>query len=78
MRSITIALCFLGSAAFAQGKTQPTPKPQIVEFQPSDVIGKGELPVGAYYGVPPKPKFGCLIQLRLNMNDKLAESVHEM
>ncbi|MDP1830363.1 MAG: hypothetical protein Q8L48_44285 [Archangium sp.] len=78
MRSITIALCFLASASFAQGKNEPRAKPQIVEFQPADVIGKGEVPVGAYYGIPPKPKFKRMIRVRLNFNDKLAESVHEM
>lgn len=78
MRSITIALCFLASASFAQGKTEPTPRPQNVEFTPTEIGADREVPMGTYYGIPPKPKFDRMIRVRLNFNDKLAESVHEM
>jgi hypothetical protein len=79
MRSITIALCFLASASsFAQGKAEPAPKAQNVTFD--DDLVKGELmrPAGTIYSVPPRAKFGSLIQVRMSFNDKLAESVHEM
>lgn len=78
MRSLIIACCVLGSASFAQ-QQQPTPKakPQTVDFNPTTMTGERGLPIGELYAVPRKPVFGRLIQVRMNFNDKLAESVHE-
>lgn len=76
MRSFTIALCLLASASFAQGKTEP--RPQTVDFTATEIAADREVPMGTYYGIPPKPRFPSLIKVRISMNDKLAESVHEM
>lgn len=81
MRSLIIALSLVSAVSLAQQPEAPkSPKPQIqnIEFTPSEVSGTPEKPLGNIYFVPPKAKFGCLIQVRMNFNDKLAESVHEM
>jgi hypothetical protein len=75
MRSFTLALLLVAAPSFAQ--TSPKPKVQNVEFTPTDIEAKPEMPLGGYYGPPVKPKFDCLIKVRVNFNDKLADSVHE-
>jgi hypothetical protein len=82
MRSITIALCLFASVSLAQ-KSEPAKKPvlpeQNVNFgDGSHINGTLKHPTGEIYSVPPKAKFGSLIQVRMNFNDKLQESVHEM
>jgi len=47
-------------------------------FGEGEVEGVIQKPAVPIYAVPPRAKFGCLIQVRMNFNDKLAESVHEM
>ena len=80
MRQILVALCLVSAASLAQSPA-PTPKPAAQEliFDSSDTV-KGTIvrPLGNIYSVPPKAKFGCLIERRMNFNDKLQESVHEM
>ena len=81
MRLALVALCCVASVSLAQ-KTQPNQKTapnQQVIFDGDDLI-KGTLqhPTGEIYSVPPRAKFGSLIQVRMNFNDKLRESVHEM
>ena len=82
MRSIVIGLCLVAASALAQ-KTEPSPKKQPaaqrVIFDSDDLIEGGlQHPTGEIYSVPPRAKFGSLIQVRMNFNDKLRESVHEM
>lgn len=82
MRPLITALCLVSVVSFAQ-QPEPAPKSpkapvQNIEFTPSEVSGGREGPALPIYAIPPRAKFGCLIQVRMNMNDKLAESVHEM
>ena len=79
MRSISIALCLVASVSFAQ-KTEPAPRPKVqtVTFSETGIGGDREVPLGEYYGIPPAPKFLRLFKVRVNFNDKLQESVHEM
>ena len=78
MRSITLAFFLVASAALAQ-QPEPTPKPrpQNVEFNGQVLEGGRSVPLGEIYLGSPKPKFRSLIELRMNFNDKLQESVHE-
>ena len=81
MRVLAIA-CLVATTSLAQ-KTEPaSPKPapaQQVIFDGNDLIeGTLQHPLGTIYLVPPNRKFDCLIQVRMNFNDKLRESVHEM
>lgn len=80
MRSLLVAVCLVATAAAAQ-KSQPEQKPvavQKIEFEPDLVEGGLTGPLGEIYQVPPRVKFGSLIRIRMNFNDKLRESVHEM
>lgn len=65
-------------ASFASAQTQPTPKPQKIEFGDDLIEGGREVPLGAIYEVVKRPGFDSLIKVRTNFNDKLRESVHEM
>ena len=78
MRSI-LALCLTASVSFAQ-KTEPAPRPKVqtITFGDVGIGGEREMPIGEYYGIPPKPIFVRLFKVRVNFNDKLRESVHEM
>ena len=79
MRSITVALCLFASISFAQTEPAPAPKNvQKADFTPQDINGKRGSPIGDIYGPPLRKKFDCLITVRVNFNDKLQESVHEM
>jgi len=77
MRSIILPVCLFASLSLAQQQT-PKPRPQIVDFTPSDVTADRAKPLEGIYLSPPKTKFDCLIQVRMKMDDKLRESVHEM
>lgn len=78
MRSMIIACCVLGSASLAQ-QPEPTPKPkaQNLEFTGQEIEAGPLIPLADIYFGSPKPKFRSLIKLRMNFDDKLAESVHE-
>ena len=51
---------------------------QTITFGDVGIGGEREMPIGEYYGIPPKPIFVRLFKVRVNFNDKLRESVHEM
>lgn len=79
MRSILIALCLVATASVAQKSETAKPSPvQRVDFSEIDIGADRLTPLGEIYVVPPRAKFNCLIQRRMNFNDKLRESVHEM
>ena len=79
MRSLTFGLLLLASVSLAQ-QPAPAPKPRVqtVEFLPSDIGGVRQTPLVEIYMSPLKKKFDCIIKVRMNFNDKLRESVHEM
>ena len=78
MRAITIA-CFVASAAIAQQPaTNSAPKATSADFTATPITGERLIPLGEIYSPAPKAKFDSLIRVRMNMNDKLAASVHEM
>ena len=82
MKKLVAVFAVLSLAAFAQTEQpQPSKKAPVqkVDFTGGDLI-EGELAhgLGEIYLVPPKAKFGSLIKLRMNFDDKLRESVHEM
>ena len=76
MRVVLVASLLVASLGSAQ--TQPTPKPQKVEFGDDLIEGGREVPLGAIYEVVKRPGFHSLIKVRMNFDDKLRESVHEM
>ncbi len=80
-----VVVLLLAAPVFAQTKpkenpapTQP-PKAQNLIFGESDVIeGTLDQPdLGVTYGRPP-PKFNSMIQVRMNFDDKLRDSVGKM
>ena len=79
MRSITVALCFVASVALAQ-QPAPAPAPKVtnLDLTGTTITGAPEAPIGTIYLPHPKAKFDSLLRVRMNMNDKLAASVHEM
>lgn len=78
MRSMTVALCLVATFALAQPAPNPPPKATNVDLTGSTIIGATEVPLGTIYLPHPKVKFDSLIRVRMNMNDKLAASVHEI
>ncbi|MFZ5440050.1 MAG: hypothetical protein ACOZQL_08580 [Myxococcota bacterium] len=80
MKKLVAVVLLLALPAIAQTETpRPAPKPQQVDFQTGDLIEGGlAQPLGSIYLVPPNPKFKSLIKVRMNFDDKLRESVHEM
>ncbi|MFT3709101.1 MAG: hypothetical protein QM817_15760 [Archangium sp.] len=72
----------MSSLAFAQTeqpKPHSTPKPQNIIFDGNDLIEAGvATPDGEFVTSRPQPKFGNLIKVRVNFNDKLMASVHEL
>jgi hypothetical protein len=80
MRSFTLILGLVASVSLAQ-QPQPAPqqpRPQKIDFNEQEIGGGRSVPLGEIYFGSPKPKFRSLIKVRMNFNDKLAESVHEM
>ncbi len=78
MRSLMLAVGLLASVSLAQQKKPERPV-QRVDIDSTDLIrGERGNPLGDIYARPPKVKFDCLIQVRMKMDDKLRESVHEM
>ncbi len=82
MRFMVLVGALVATAASAQSErlnTTPRPATQTVDFGDGDLIdGTRALGLGDIYIVPPHPKFPSLIKVRMNFNDKLRESVHEM
>ena len=82
MRSLTTVLCLVSAVSFAQQpeSAPKSQKPQVqkVDFTASEISADTAVPLGTIYLVPPKPKFGRMLKVRMNFDDKLAESVHEM
>lgn len=78
MRSLTVGLLLLASISLAQQPAPQKPRPQNIEFGESDIDGKRATPLGDIYLPPLKKKFDSMIRVRMNFNDKLRESVHEM
>lgn len=77
-KTLALLMVLLAVPAFAQTE-QEKKKVQNVTFdQGSDVTGTTVGPVGEYYGIPKRPDFKRLIKVRMNFDDKLRESVHEM
>lgn len=82
MKKLVAVFAVLSLSAFAQAE-QPRPSKkapvQKVDFGDGDLI-EGDLATGSldtiYVRAP--VKFDSLIKLRMNFNDKLRESVHEM
>lgn len=77
MRSIILSVCLLASVSLAQ-QQKPERPVQKVDFTGGTIAGGTATPLGEIYSHPPKAKFDCLIQVRMKMDDKLRESVHEM
>lgn len=82
MRSISLALALVASVSLAQ-QPEAAPKSQRPPVQNIDLTGttisaEQAVPLGNIYVVPPKPKFGRMLKVRMNFDDKLRESVHEM
>jgi hypothetical protein len=82
MRRIVLVSLVVSSLGWAQTEPKPTasqPKPQTITFDTDDLIEGGlARGLGDIYLVPPNPKFPSLIRVRMNFDDKLRESVHEM
>lgn len=79
MRSIALIVGLVASVTLAQQpQAAPNPKPQKVDFTEQGIGGERQVPLGEIYLPPPNPKFPSLIKVRMNFNDKLQESVHEM
>ena len=77
MRSLILAVGLLASVSLAQQKKPDLPV-QNVDLTGADITGVVATPLGEIYLQPPKAKFDCLVRVRMNFNDKLRESVHEM
>lgn len=77
MRSIILSVCLFASVSLAQQKKPERPV-QNVDFTVTNVTAERGKPLEGIYLHPPKSKFDCLIQVRMKMDDKLRESVHEM
>ena len=77
MRSLMLAVGLFASMGAAQQKKPEVPA-QNADFTATDITAERAVPLGEIYLHPPKSKFDCLIQVRMNFNDKLRESVHEM
>ena len=75
MRSLLVSVTLLASVSFAQHQKPDLPVQKVDFAETSLTAGRGT-PLGEIYAPPPKAKFDCLIQVRMNMNDKLRESVH--
>ena len=82
MRPLITALCLVSAVALAQqpepAPRSPKPPVQNIEFDGTKITGEQDVPLGRIYLVPPKAKFGSMIRVRMNFDDKLRESVHEM
>ena len=79
MRALALCCALLTLSAFAQtGEPRPDRKVQKVDFTGDLIEGGTLVPMGDIYLPPPKAKFGSLIKVRMNFDDKLRESVHEM
>lgn len=83
MKKLIAVLAVLSLPVFAQSgnPTQPPKKAPVqqIDFSESDLIEGGlARGLGDIYLVPPNPKFKSLIKIRMNFDDKLRESVHEM
>lgn len=81
-RAIAVVL-LLSFAAFAQTdskKSEPkrSAPVQKVDFTGEVLTGETLTPLGEIYLAKPEVKFESLIRVRMNFNDKLRESVHEM
>jgi hypothetical protein len=78
VRLALVASLLLSALASAQTQ-QPQPKPQKIDFGDDLINGERETPLGEIYIEPVRPGgFKSLIKVRMNFNDKLRESVHEM
>lgn len=79
MRALILTALF-ATSAFAQKVEAPRKETvQRVDFSQGDLIEGGLAhPLGEVYLVPANPRFGSLIKVRMNFDDKLRESVHEM
>ena len=78
-RLIVVSLLVVSTAGFAQTEKKPErPKTQNMVFDGDLISGDREVPLGEIYGHSKRPVFKSLIKVRLNFNDKLAGSVHEM
>lgn len=82
MRSIIVAVALVSSVSLAQQPevTPKSPKPPIqnLDLTGTTISGEQAVPLGHIYVLPTKPKFGRLLKVRMNFDDKLRESVHEM
>ncbi len=77
MRSLMLAVGLFASIGAAQQKKPEVPA-QNADFTATDITAAPAKPLGEIYLHPPKSKFDCLIEVRMNFNDKLRESVHEI
>lgn len=83
MKKLIAVLAALSLPVFAQSgnASQPAKKAPVqqLDFGEGDLIEGGRATgLGEIYVVPPNPKFKSLIKIRMNFDDKLRESVHEM
>lgn len=82
MQKLIAVLAVLSLPVFAQSGNSQQPKKvpvQQIDFGETDLIEGGRaVGLGEIYVVPTSPKFKSLIKIRMNFDDKLRESVHEM
>lgn len=83
MKQLVAILTVLAVPALAQRQPQPhesapPQKVQQVDFTGDLIGGDREIPLGTIYAVPQRPTWKSLIKVRMNFDDKLAQSVHEM
>jgi hypothetical protein len=80
MRILASVMLVLATSAFAQAEKEKKPmRVQKMDFtEGSDIEAGRSVPLGEVYLGHQKPGFKSLIKVRMNFDDKLRESVHEM
>lgn len=80
MRKLTAVALVFSSLAFAQTEPkQKQPKPQEIDFVNGSLIdGERDIPFEQRFEARVPPKFPSLIKQRLNFDDKLMASVHQL
>lgn len=80
-KTLAVMMVVLAVPAVAQTeqeKKKAAPVQKLDFTEGSEIEGGAAVPLGHIYLVPPKRVFSNLIKVRMNFDDKLRESVHEM